>query len=110
MRKGDTINTPGNCWNIVDGIKACGKMHGYVDPENSDLVLHLRCRRRDLPAPPAPQPKRTPVRLWVSWRIESERGDWPIRCTPADEEFDDGGRSVWKEIKIDGTTLFVEGE
>jgi hypothetical protein len=72
----------------------------------SDVTCSIAASERERKKQPAA--KRVPVRLWVSHRLKSESGDWPMRCTPASEEFDDGGRSPWLEIKSDGNGFYVE--
>lgn len=51
-----------------------------------------------------------PLRLWVNCRIESERGDWAMRCAPAYEELNNSGRSQWLEIKAGPNGFYVEPE
>lgn len=101
-----------------DGYRTWTAMTAMDGWESGMTVKELRAKfvswnsvvvRRKV-VPPQPQPKRVPVRLWVSHRLESEHGDWPMRCTPASEEFDDGGRSPWLEIRHDGHKFYIEAK
>lgn len=56
--------------------------------------------------PPEPADKRrVPVKLWVTYRLNDEGGDWPVRATQADQTCQN-----WKEIKFDGNGAFIEVE
>ena len=70
------------------------EIHGYRD-EDDDTVLHVRCRRKELP--PLPSPKRVSVRL-----IGRRSGD--VRWQELDELCDAHDR----EIKHDGYKFYVE--
>ncbi len=51
--KGDAVDPSGSSWwDFQSTDSAAGKEHGY--PHIEGYVLHLRCRRKDLPAVPAP--------------------------------------------------------
>jgi hypothetical protein len=53
-----------------------------------------------------PPVKRVPVDLWVTYRVDSEGGDWPVRCTRAG-----GTLQNWKKIQMDGNgELYIEVE
>jgi ribosomal protein L24 len=48
--------------------------------------------------------KRVPIDLWVTYRVDSEGGDWPVRCTRAGETLQN-----WKKIQMDGNgDLYIE--
>lgn len=49
------------------------------------------------------EPRRVPVKLWVTYRLNDEGGDWPVRATQADQTCQN-----WKEIKFDGNGAFIE--
>lgn len=90
----------------VTEAEALARVTKPVEAEPSDDWANRR--RRDLPTT---QPKQIPVRLWVSYRIHSAGSDWPVRCTPANETFDNNGGSPWSEIKIGPNGFYVtEGE
>lgn len=49
--------------------------------------------------------RRVPVKLWVTYRLNDEGGDWPVRATQADQTCQN-----WKEIQFDGNGAFIEVE
>lgn len=53
----------------------------------------------------APAKKRFPIDLWVTYRVHDERGDWPVRATPAGETCQN-----WKRIQFDSNGAFIEVE
>jgi hypothetical protein len=78
-----------------------GFKHGDCH-EDGDTV-HVRCRRKDLPASAAPPAsKRTPVTLWVP-----EGGDWPVRVSFTGEK--PKGIGSWVKVCVGTDGFFVEG-
>ena len=53
----------------------------------------------------APAKKRFPIDLWVTYRVHDERGDWPVRATPAGETCQN-----WKRIQFGSNGAFIEVE
>lgn len=70
----------------------------------SDAEAIERLGTDAFPEVPA-EPRRVPVKLWVTYRLNDEGGDWPVRATQADQTCQN-----WKEIKFDGNGAFIEVE
>ena len=81
-------------WIYAGGDWHLPEVHSYRDEED-DTVLHVRCRRKDLP--PVELPKRVTVRL-----IGRRSGD--VRWQELDESFD--AHDI--EIKHDGYKFYFE--
>lgn len=70
----------------------------------SDAEAIVRMGTSQFPRVPS-EPRRVPVKLWVTYRLNDEGGDWPVRATQADQTCQN-----WKEIKFDGNGAFIEVE
>jgi hypothetical protein len=90
-------------WIVRDGD--VGRSHGdRVNVSDEMATFELRCRRKDLPPPPA---KKIPVRLWVSHRMTHETGaDYPVRC--GDQPPSGQGRWVEIHYSPDGFYLVAD--
>lgn len=78
---------PAGCWERCNAAEAFGRLGTAMLPEVT------------------PAKKRFPIDLWVTYRVHDERGDWPVRATPAGEPCEN-----WKRIQFDSNGAFVEVE
>jgi hypothetical protein len=62
-----------------------------------DVVSHWDERTAD----PTQPTNRIPLRLWVTHRIASEGGDWPVRCSHGEPNL-----PGWHEIQLDNNGGF----
>lgn len=75
------------CWERCSAEEAFGRLGTAMLPEV------------------APAKKRFPIDLWVTYRVHDERGDWPVRATPAGETCQN-----WKRIQFGSNGAFIEVE